>query len=477
MDPTHRTRVLVTGATGNLGRAVLRELRERDDRVAVLALARPSEHSREVLDGFADMANLEVAWGDLTDAEAVAACVRRVDLVLHVGAVVSPFADEHPELARRVNVGGIRNLIAAVQALPDPAAVGLVGIGTVAEYGSRNPPLHWGRVGDPIKVSQFDEYGQTKVVAERELVDSGLPKWAWLRLGGIFSPGMLGVRDPIMTHTPFGDVMEWVSAEDAARLLANLCEADVPSGVWGGIHDVGGGEGWRLTNWQFYTGLASAMGVRDIRRWYDRDWFALRNFHGVWYADSDRLEELVPYRRDTFDDAVSRAIEAAPASVRAARRVPAWIVKQFEMKRLARMPRGMAAAVRDRDEARVAAYFGSFAEWEAIGDWSTFEPPNPSRVPTLLDHGYDEAKPPAEWTALDYVRVSNHRGGRLLSDEPEPGDIATPLSWQCAFDHVFRASPRLVLTGGHWCPVCVADPAGYAHQAKRNAFLAQVVAA
>lgn len=475
MDAAGRTRVLVTGATGNLGRAVLRELRERDGRVAVLALARETEHSREVLGEFADMGALEVAWGDLTDAGAIAACVRRVDLVLHLGAVVSPFADEHPELARDVNVGGIRNLIAAVQALPDPAAVGLVGIGTVAETGSRNPPVHWGRVGDPIKLSRFDEYGQTKVVAERLLVDSGLPKWLWLRPGGIFHPGMLEIRDPIMTHTPFGAVMEWVSAEDAARLLASICDADVADGVWGGIHDVGGGEGWRLTNWQLQTAIGGAMGVRDIRRWYDRDWFALKNFHGQWFTDSDRLEELVPFRRGTFDDALGRAIAAAPASVRAAGRVPAWIVKQFVMKPLTRMPRGTMAAVRRRDSAHIAAYFGSLAESETIGDWSTFEPPAPSRVPTLLDHGYDESRHPSEWSAQDYARVAAHRGGRMLSAEVGRGDLATRLTWRCALGHEFTASPRLVLTGGHWCPTCVTDPAGYERQAERNAFLAQVV--
>jgi nucleoside-diphosphate-sugar epimerase len=477
MDAKARTRVLLTGATGNLGRAVLDELRGRADRVAVVALARRSDHSRTVLERYADMDNLEVAWGDLTDAASVAVCVRRVDVVLHVGGLVSPVADQHPELVQPVNVGGIRNIIAAVADLPDPGAVAVVGIGSVAETGPRNPPRHWGRVGDPVQISRFDEYGLSKVIAERELVDSGLPKWTWLRLPGIIHPAMLGIRDPIMTHLTIGDVMEWVSAEDAARLLANLCEPDAAADVWGQVHNVGGGDGWRITNWQFLTVLGAAMGVRDIRRWYDRDWFATRNFHGHWYTDSDRLEQLVPFRRDTFDDALQRATAAAPASVRNAGRVPSWIVKQLAMKPLARMPRGTMAAVGDHDEARIAAFFGSLDAWRAIGDWSTFEPPNPSRVPTVLDHGYDESTPPAQRTARDYVEVAAHRGGRLLTTDVTSGDDATRLSWACGFGHEFRASPRLVLTAGHWCPVCVADPENYARQAQANAFLAQVVGA
>ncbi|MFE6254751.1 NAD-dependent epimerase/dehydratase family protein [Agromyces sp. NPDC057865] len=306
-------RVLLTGATGNWGRATLRELRERGDRIHVIALVMPTDRDREAIAEFADMENLEVVWGDLTDAATVIACVQRVDIVLHVGAVVSPLADEQPELAHRVNVGSMRNLIEAVRALPAPASVAVVGIGSVAQTGSRNPPHHWGRVGDPVRVSRFDEYGQSKVTAERLLVDSGLPKWVQRRQTGILHPGMLEIRDPIMTHSPFGAVMEWVSAEDSARLLANLCEPDVPDTVWGGIYNIGGGDGWRLTNWELQTAIGHAMGVRDIRRWYDRNWFATGNFHGQWYTDSDRLEQVVPFRQDSFEAVLDRAMAAAPS--------------------------------------------------------------------------------------------------------------------------------------------------------------------
>jgi hypothetical protein len=313
------------------------------------------------------------------------------------------------------------------------------------------------------------------VIAERELVDSGLPKWVWLRQTGIFHPGMLEIRDPIMTHPPLGAVMEWVSAEDSARLLGNLCEPDVPEDLWGGIYNIGGGEDWRLTNWELQTAIGGVVGVRDIRRWYDRSWFALKNFHGQWYTDSDRLEELVPFRRDRFDDALRRAIAAAPASVRSAGRVPAWIVKHLVLKPLTQKPRGTMGAIRRGDEAEIAAHFGSLADWEAIGDWSTFEPPSPSRHPSTLDHGYDETKSRSEWSSLDYAGVAGHRGGALLTTDVQRGDLATPLTWSCAEGHEFAASARLVLTAGHWCPVCVMDTAGYARQAERNRFLAQVV--
>jgi len=54
------------------------------------------------------------------------------------------------------------------------------------------------------------------------------------------------------------------------------------------------------------------------------------------------------------------------------------------------------------------------------------------------------------------------------------GEVGKLLQWRCAFGHDFMASPRLVLTAGHWCPRCVRDSAGYPRQAERNQFLAQV---
>lgn len=471
---SHIRTALLTGATGNWGRAALREFRGTPE-IRVRAFAQPTARDRAVLEEFADMPNLEIFWGDLTRFADVAAAVEGVDVVLHVGAVVSPLADANPDLARRVNIGSMQNIIRAVRAKPDPGATAVVGIGSVAETGDRQAPVHWGRVGDPLRVSQFDEYGQTKVVAEKLLVESGLPTWAWLRQTGIFHPGMLEIRDPIMTHSPFAGVMEWVSAEDAARLLVGATRPDVPDAFWGGIYNIGGGDGWRLTNWQLQTQLAGAMGVADIRRWYDRNWFALKNFHGQWYTDSDRLEELIPFRRDTFDDALRRAMEASPASVRSAGRVPAGLVKHLVMKPLARRPRGTMHAVEKRLDDEIRAHFGSLDAWRAIGDWTDFVAPEPSREASELSHGYDESKPSTAFGALDYREAADFRGGQLLSTDVRTGDVGTPLVWRCAFGHAFAASPRLVLFGGHWCPDCVRDPAGYEAQAERNPFLAQVV--
>jgi nucleoside-diphosphate-sugar epimerase len=472
---SRRRRVFLTGATGNWGRHVARELAARADRFDVVALVLPAQRDGAAAAELAAMANVRIVWGDLTDAAAVAACAHGSDAVLHLGAVVSPLADDHPQLAWRVNVQSARNIVRAVRAQPDPAATSVIMIGSIAQTGSRNPPHHWGRVGDPVRVSRYDEYGQSKVAAERVLIDGGLPRWVSLRQTAIFHSGLLEVRDPIVTHTPLGGVLEWVSAQDAARLAVDLCEDGVPDELWGGVYNVGGGEEWRLTNWELLTRVAGAVGVRDVRRWWERNWFATRNFHGHWFTDSDRLDALVPFRRDSVDAALARAVGAAPWHVRHAGRVPAAVVKRFAIEPLTRRPRGTMAWIAADDDARIRAFFGSRREWEAIGDWATFTPPQPDRTPRLLDHGYDESREPGRWTRADLAGAADFRGGELLSRSVTPGETATPLRWRCAAGHEFAGSPRLILTAGHWCPECVRRPEDEADQARSNRFLAQVV--
>ena len=98
----------------------------------------------------------------------------------------------------------------------------------------------------------------------------------------------------------------------------------------------------------------------------------------------------------------------------------------------------------------------------------------PSDKPVLLDHGYDETKPRTEWTIEDMRQAAAFRGGKCLSESMEKGDFRTPLEWQCQFGHRFKASPALVLLGGHWCPDCLPTPWNYPMIAKGNPFFAQV---
>jgi dihydroflavonol-4-reductase len=100
-------RVLVTGATGFLGRELVRRLLARGDDVRILA--RPTSRLGELA------GQVEVTHGDVLDTSSVAAAVKDRDLVFHTAGMVSTRASEHRAMFA-VNVDGTRIVLEAARA-------------------------------------------------------------------------------------------------------------------------------------------------------------------------------------------------------------------------------------------------------------------------------------------------------------------------------------------------------------------------
>ena len=464
--------VFLTGATGNMGMAALEFFRQRRDRYKIVALVMPTPGDRKRIAPFLKRGDVDVVWGDLTRYDDVLSCVNGADMVLHVGGMVSPMADHQPALTTKVNVGSIRNIVQAIKAQPDPDRVKLVYIGTVAQTGNRMAPIHWGRVGDPVKISMFDNYAVSKTIAESIVVDSGLKHWVSLRQTGMAHVNLWRIFDPILFHNPLNGVLEWVTARDSGRLLANVCEDGVPDAFWNRIYNVGGGASCRVVNHEFMAKMFHATGTPDFRKVFDPDWFALRNFHGQWYADSDRLHALVPFRSESLDDFMRQMADAVPFYIKLGGYFPGAVKKRIGA--LAAGPGGPLHWLAHGDDEHIGAYFGSRAAQGRIGGWDNVQLARPSDTPRLLSHGYDEAQPRDALSLADLREAAAFRGGQLADSEMAQGDWATPRNWDCGQGHRFRASPNLVLMGGHWCPECTHHPARYAGLAKRSAFFRQV---
>lgn len=129
----------------------------------------------------------------------------------------------------------------------------------------------------------------------------------------------------------------------------------------------------------------------------------------------------------------------------------------------------------DNMEDRIEAYWGSRKAWEALPEsYNDFNHFFDWDKKVVLDHGYDETKPESELTLADMKRAAIFRGGECLSTKMEKGDWSTQLEFKCVFGHTFKASPRLVLEGGHWCDECERKSWNYGQRAKVDPFFAQV---
>ena len=124
--------IFLTGATGTMGEEGLKQILSRSDRFNLRVLVRPSAKNKAFMSRYEHDAALEIVWGDLCCYDDILRCVTGADYVLHVGAFVSPEADKLPQRSLEVNLGSTMNIIRAIKAQPDPDAIKLVYIGTVA---------------------------------------------------------------------------------------------------------------------------------------------------------------------------------------------------------------------------------------------------------------------------------------------------------------------------------------------------------
>jgi nucleoside-diphosphate-sugar epimerase len=459
-----------------MGHAGLVELSKRLDRFNITLLARPSKINKEKLAAYEAMAGIRIVWGDLTNYQDVLNGVMGADYVLHVGGMVSPAADYFPKKTLKVNTTAAQYIVDAVKAQPNSDRIKVVYIGSVAQTGHRNAPVHWGRTGDPINISVYDHYAISKTIAERIFVESGIKHWACLRQTGILCPELLFKgSDPITFHVPLDGVLEWATAEDSGRLLANVCEEEVPDEFWNRFYNISSGPSFRLTNYEFECKLLKAIGCPAPEKIFEPNWFAIRNFHGQWYTDSDLLEGYLHFRSNqTCDDYFKWMASQVPWYFHLAKIVPPIFIK-LGMGAIAKKPGlGTRNWIKNRHQDRISAYFGSYEDWQAIPGWDKIRRERPSETPVFLDHGYDESKPKSEWDIEDMRKAAEFRGGKCLSPVMTKGDLSTPLDWECQFGHRFKASPTLVLLGGHWCPECLPLPWNYDEIAKGNPFFAQV---
>ncbi|MCQ2360231.1 MAG: NAD(P)-dependent oxidoreductase [Paludibacteraceae bacterium] len=468
--------VFLTGATGVMGSAGLKELSKKLDRFNIVLLARDSKVNRKKLAPYLAMDGVKVVWGNLLNYDDVLKGVTGADYVLHVGGMVSPAADYFPKRTIKTNVGAAENIVKAVLAQPNKDEIKVVYIGTVAQTSDRSEPIHWGRTGDPICISVYDHYAISKTRAEKVFVESGIKNWVSLRQSGILHPGILSHYDPIMFHVPLRGVLEWATVEDSGRLLANVVEDSVPAEFWNKFYNIGSGKEYRLSNYEFECKLLSTISCPKPEKIFEPQWFVLRNFHGQWYLDSDKLENYLHFRANVPVDEYFKSMgKQLPWFYSLAKICPACIIKLAMRPMAYKKKWGTQYWIKNNEKQRIAAYYGSIEAYKAIKPWKEQDLSHPSETPLVdIKHGYDESKPISELDIKDMQEAAAFRGGKCLSKTMVKGDMATKLKWQCAEGHTFEASPALILLGGHWCPECTPAPWDYDKIAKNNPFFAQI---
>lgn len=216
------TRVLVTGASGFVGRALCADLARRGH--AVVAAVRAMDKAEGIVCARA------VAVGDIGPETDWRDALAGVGAVVHAAARVHVMG-EKGEASRaahaRVNVAGTRRLAEAAQAA---GVRRFVFIGTVKAMGETNgdgPPFV---ESDPPRPAADDFYGQSKLEAERLLIAlsrAGALETVILRPPLVYGPGVGANFAALMTLCRLGLPLPLASIANRRSLLfiGNLTDA------------------------------------------------------------------------------------------------------------------------------------------------------------------------------------------------------------------------------------------------------------
>lgn len=442
--------ILLTGATGTMGFEGLMHLIETPS-FRLTLLARPSAKNRRKLKKYMRHDRVRIVWGDLLRYEDVLEAMRGIDIVLHLGGMVSPEADKCPELTMKVNIGSTKNIVEAIKAQPHGDRIKLVYIGSVAQLGAREVPECFARSGDRMKPARFDCYAVSKIMAERIVAESGLKYWVSLRQTGILYPGLVRKGlDPITFHIPLNGVLEWVTLEDSGRLLARVCERDLPDDFWRGFYNVSSGDSYRLTNYEFECKLLKALHCPPPEKIFEPKWFATRNFHGCWYSDADILERYLGFRDNTSCDDYFRDVikENTPWYFRLVKIVPPRLIKMVMRSIAYSKDTGTMHWIKSNDALKIETYFGSCEAWAEIPGWDRFEIASPARETIPDTETRPSRKPACEWEIDDIREYAAAFNGKCLAGSMVKGDTESLLRWENEEGGSFYASPRYVVLGG-----------------------------
>jgi cholest-5-ene-3beta,7alpha-diol 3beta-dehydrogenase len=225
------TKILLTGASGTIGKEILRKLLFLNKKYEVTLLLRPSRKNKRQFKPSKKIVN--IIWGDIQNYSDVKKAVYNKDIIIHVAGVLPDIAIYDPYLAKHTNIDGTINVLDAMKNQKNNPKIIFTSSAVVYSKNLENSTI---KISDQLETNPKDVYTDTKLKAENSIRNSGVD-YCIFRIPYVASIDVLKLR-PIMFHMALNAPIEMIHVKDVARAIINAMESDK---VWNKTFNLGGG--------------------------------------------------------------------------------------------------------------------------------------------------------------------------------------------------------------------------------------------
>jgi len=287
-----KKKILLTGASGTVGKEIFKELLSRADDYEVSLFLRGSRKNKKLFNRYLD--KVRITWGTLQNYEQVKEAVNLQDIVIHVAGALPDVAFKNPELVISTNVVGTQNVIKAME--NQSKRPKLIYTSSVAVYGDRreNPII---KLSDQFDGATEDIYTYTKIKAERLIKESKL-EYSIFRVSYVVATDVIRLR-PVMFFIALDTNVETIHAKDVGLALVNAINSKE---VWGKIINLGGGEKCQISYRDNINDMFEIMGFG--RNFLPEEAFSKQHSHCGFYdkQETDYIQEILKFQNFTLED-------------------------------------------------------------------------------------------------------------------------------------------------------------------------------
>jgi len=297
-------KILITGAFGNIGKAVIEEAHKRNHEIVIFEIE--NKKTRKDAEKYRNIVT-EVIFGDIRNFEDVKKAVRESEIVIHLAAIIPPTSKKHRELTMDINYGGTVNLVTAIKQTKQN--IPFIFTSSASVMGPTQ--LQNGKVdrNDPLVVT--GNYEESKIKCE-DFLKNNADNYLVFRLAGVlptFSALSFVAAFPFLEEIfdMHHDMrLEMIMAEDVATALVTGAEKLTSGNIQKNqAYILGGGEknGWQLRGGEFLSRLFGPLSLpMPDQKYFTQD---INSYHLDWY-DTKEAQQEFDYQNYTFDDYIRR---------------------------------------------------------------------------------------------------------------------------------------------------------------------------